>query len=141
MDKTDRALLRLLQADARASVTSLARELGLARATVQHHMSRLESGGIIAGYTVRLGEEFGRRQIRSHVLIRVEARKNREVANGLRRLPDVRSLYAINGEFDMIAIVTADTTDQIDRTLDAIGEMEGVEKTNSAIVLSTKFQR
>ncbi|PWG74280.1 AsnC family transcriptional regulator, partial [Enterococcus hirae] len=56
MDDTDKRLLAALAANARASVTDLARRLGLARTTVQTRLDRLESSGAIAGYTVRLGD-------------------------------------------------------------------------------------
>ncbi|MCK5574732.1 MAG: Lrp/AsnC family transcriptional regulator, partial [Sphingomonadales bacterium] len=57
MDATDQKLLSLLRENARASTSALARDLGLSRSTVQDRINRLEKRGIVAGYTVRLGEE------------------------------------------------------------------------------------
>jgi DNA-binding Lrp family transcriptional regulator len=54
VDDTDRALIALLRNDARASVASLAKALGVARGTVQNRMGRLAANGTIVGYTVRL---------------------------------------------------------------------------------------
>jgi hypothetical protein len=42
---------------------------------------------------------------------------------------------------DCLALIEADTTDEIDRVLDAIGLIPGVEKTQSSLVLSVKFDR
>jgi DNA-binding Lrp family transcriptional regulator len=58
LDPTDRRLLALLQADAREPVSSLARKLDLARSTVQERIARLERTHVIAGYTIRTGEDF-----------------------------------------------------------------------------------
>jgi hypothetical protein len=42
---------------------------------------------------------------------------------------------------DCLALIEADTTDEIDSVLDAIGSIQGVEKTQSSLVLSVKFDR
>ena len=52
MDDTDRALIALLRNDARASIASLAKALGVARGTVQNRMARLKSDGTIVFHFV-----------------------------------------------------------------------------------------
>lgn len=138
---TDRKLLNLLRADARESVSSLARKLDLARSTVQERIARLERTGIIAGYTIRSGEDFAERQIAAHVMISVDPKMAASVTADLKKMPEVRSLAAISGTFDMMAEVAAETTAKIDGILDAIGRLKGVQKTMSSIVLSVKFER
>ena len=54
LDETDRALLRLLSEDARASHRQLARTLGLAQGTVTNRLRRLEEEGVIKGYSAVL---------------------------------------------------------------------------------------
>jgi DNA-binding Lrp family transcriptional regulator len=141
LDDTDRKLLSLLRADARESVSALARKLDLARSTVQERIARLERTGIIAGYTIRSGEDFAERQIAAHVMISVDPKMAASVTADLKKMPEVRSLAAISGTFDMMAEVAAETTARIDAILDAIGRLKGVQKTMSSIVLSVKFQR
>jgi DNA-binding Lrp family transcriptional regulator len=141
LDDTDRKLLNLLRADARESVSALARKLDLARSTVQERIARLERAGIIAGYTIRSGEDFAERQIAAHVMISVDPKMAAPVTADLKKMPEVRSLAAISGTFDMMAEVAAETTAKIDTTLDAIGRLKGVQKTMSSIVLSVKFER
>lgn len=141
LDDTDRKLLNLLRADARESVSALARKLELARSTVQERIARLERMGVIAGYTIRSGEDFAERQIAAHVMISVDPKMAASVTGDLKKMPEVRSLAAISGTFDMMAEVAAETTAKIDTTLDAIGHLKGVQKTMSSIVLSVKFER
>ncbi len=141
MDAKDRELIRLLQGDARLTTTALAKELDLSRATVQSRIARLEAQGIIRGYTVRVSYEIEQRQIRAHVMISVYPKQNAEVSAALVKQAGVRALYAISGEYDLIAIVAAEGTEEIDQIIDAVGQLDGVERTNSSIVLSTKFQR
>jgi len=141
LDSTDRELLALLRADAREPVSSLARKLDLARSTVQERISRLERAQVIAGYTIRTGETFAERQIAAHVMISVDPKMAASLTADLKKMPEVRSLAAISGTFDMMAEVAAETTARIDTILDAIGHLKGVQKTMSSIVLSVKFER
>jgi uncharacterized protein with GYD domain len=53
----------------------------------------------------------------------------------------VRSLAAVSGAHDMMAVVEADTAARMDAVLDRIGKANGVARTVSSIVLSEKFAR
>ncbi len=141
LDATDRELLALLRANAREPVSALARKLDLARSTVQERIARLERSRVIAGYTIRTGEDFAERQIAAHVMISVDPKMAASLTADLKKMPEVRSLSAISGAFDMMAEVAAETTARIDTILDAIGHLKGVQKTMSSIVLSVKFER
>jgi DNA-binding Lrp family transcriptional regulator len=141
MDQRDQQLVRLLKENARASTTSLAQAMGLSRSTVQDRLQKLEKSGTITGYTVRIADNIERRMIKAHVMIAVDPKHRAEVNATLRQLSNISSLYAINGAFDLIAILTTETTQEVDKTLDMMGEMDGIVRTQSAIVLSTKFER
>ena len=54
LDDTDREILSILRADARTPVAVLAQRLRIARGTAQARLRKLEEGGVITGYTVRL---------------------------------------------------------------------------------------
>lgn len=141
MDETDRKLLALLQADAREPVSSIARKLGVSRSTIQSRIARLEASDVIGGYTVRLADDYARARIRAHVLITVAPKLAPRVDAELKKMPEVTSLYSISGVNDLIAIVAADTTAEMDSVIDSIGRISGIERTTTSIVLSTKFER
>jgi DNA-binding Lrp family transcriptional regulator len=141
IDATDQRILALLREDARASTSKLGRKLGLSRTTVQSRIERLLERGVIAGFTVRLSDEMVRGQIRAHVMIKALPKLASRVEAELRRLPEVRKLYAISGAHDFIAVLVADSVRAIDGLLDRIGVLEGVDRTDSSIVLSTRIDR
>lgn len=141
MDDIDRKLIVLLQADAREPTSSLARKLGLSRSTVQDRMIRLEQRKIVGGYTIRFNEDYGRRRIRAHVMISLNPKFSDRITHALKQMLAVKSLHAVSGQYDLIAILEADTTEEIDASLDEIGRIPGIEKTMSSIVLSTKLER
>ena len=93
----DEALLSLLREDARASTAQIARRLGLSRTTVQSRIERLQRNGVIAGYTVRLGEDFERDRIRALVMVTVLPKQMPAVVEALRGMPEVRSLRSVSG--------------------------------------------
>jgi len=140
MDATDQKLITLLKNNGRESTTKLARMIGLSRSTVQDRISRLEDRGIIAGYTIRFNEDYQRRQITAHVLIQLNPKFADQILHNLKKIPLIKAVYAVSGIYDMIALVKAETTEEIDGALDGIGRLDGIEKTTSSIVLSTKFE-
>jgi len=141
MDDTDGALIAKLRENARASTAALARSLGLSRTTVQSRLERLERSGVIAGYTVRLSEAFERSLIHAYVMLTVAPKQAVSVIAAARRMPEVRRLQSVSGGFDLIALAAAPSVRDMDRLIDALGALEGVERTMSSIVLSTKIER
>jgi DNA-binding Lrp family transcriptional regulator len=141
MDDADEALLARLRENARTPTAELARSLGLSRTTVQSRLERLERSGVITGYTVRLSDARTRGLIQAYVWITVTPRGAAAVIAALRRSPFVRLLQSVSGPFDMVAVVSAPTVEQIESLIDQVGEMEGVERTTTSIVLSTKIDR
>ncbi|RMH48447.1 MAG: Lrp/AsnC family transcriptional regulator [Alphaproteobacteria bacterium] len=141
MDDTDKQLLSLLGANARASVSTLARRLGVARSTVQARLERLERSGTIAGYTVRLGDAARAERIRATVLIQLEPRATPQVLRRLQPMTAVERVHTTSGRFDLILEVAADTTRDLDAILDEIGAVPGVRSSESLIHLSTRIDR
>ena len=140
-DQMDRQLLTLLQANARASTAELARLLGVARTTVVARLARLEVSGVIVGYTVRLGSDAADRGVQAFVGITVSPKAGREVVKRMTALPELRQLASVSGEFDYMALLRADSTMRLDALLDEIGDIDGVLKTTSSVVLALRVDR
>ena len=138
---SDAKLLSLLKANAREPTASLARKLGLARSTVQERIARLEREGTIKSYTVRLSEDAERENLHAVVMITTDPKQADRVAAELKRMTEVRSLSAVSGAYDMVAMVETDTTARMDAIIDRIGRAHGVARTVSSIILSEKFTR
>jgi len=140
IDEIDRALMALLAENARASVTTLALKLGVARTTVQARLERLESHKVIAGYTLRLGQS-AHPLIRATALVSIEPRTGPTVLQRLRALPQVETVHTTSGRFDLIVQIAAQSTQDLDETLDEIGAAKGVRSSESLVHLSTKIDR
>ncbi|MCA1327009.1 Lrp/AsnC family transcriptional regulator [Herbaspirillum sp. alder98] len=141
LDETDRNLIALLQLSARDSVANLARKLGVARTTVVARLARLEQNGVIAGYTVKLGQEVSDNALRAYVGITIEPKSARDVLKQFRRMPEIEMLCSVSGEFDYVAWLRATSAERLDQLLDEIGQIEGVSRTTTSIVLALKIER
>lgn len=142
MDKTlsDR-LLAKLRANARTSTTELARSLNVSRSTVQSRLRALEESDVIHSYTVVLGESYRAKLTRAHVLVAVQQRLTARLNRQIESIPQIVGLHAISGEFDLIVEVEADGLQALNQVLDQISALEGVERTQTSVILETRFQR
>jgi DNA-binding Lrp family transcriptional regulator len=140
-DDLDRRLLALLQANARTSTADLARALGVARTTVVARLQRLERDGTIVGYTTRLARDTQHPDVQAHVGIVVEPKRARDVVRALQRMPELIWLASVSGEVDYRAVLRAESTLRLDALLDEIGEIDGVVRTTTSIVLAVRIER
>jgi DNA-binding Lrp family transcriptional regulator len=141
MDMIDEKLLLALREDGRASTAKLARLVGRSRTSVQSRIERLQKQGVIVGFGVLLAPEHGLGAVRAHVMIKVGPKETRAVTAALRSIPQVRVLHSVSGDVDLIAVAAAASVAEMDEVIDRVGALDGVERTNSFIILSTKFER
>jgi DNA-binding Lrp family transcriptional regulator len=137
MDDTDRQLLALLRDDARMPIVTLAKQLRVARATVQNRIARMEADGTIVGYAVRLRPEAEAHRIRASMAIAVDGAQGEAVRRTLRGHPNVTALHTTNGRWDLIAELRADTLEAFDKVLNTIRSIPGIANTETSILLST----
>ncbi len=137
----DEKLLAMLRTNARASVSDLARALDLSRSTVQSRMQKLEETGVIKGYSVEYGDAYLSSMVSAHVSIKVKQKLTTKTNIELKHIDAITELYAISGEYDLIAVVQAQSLEKLSHLLDDIGNLDGVERTTSSVILETKFKR
>ncbi|MCP3674288.1 MAG: Lrp/AsnC family transcriptional regulator [Gammaproteobacteria bacterium] len=141
MDIKDKKLISLLLENARASTSDLARRMGLSRTAVQERIKKLEARGIITGYTIKLSSEMENKVLTSHVTVQIDPKTENEVIQQIKTIPSANSLYTISGEFDLIVILRAESTTELDSALSQLINIDGVNRTKTSIILSTKFER
>jgi DNA-binding Lrp family transcriptional regulator len=141
LDNLDQQLIELLKVNARLPVVTLAKSLGCARSTVQLRLKALEDNGVISGYTVSVKKRQKDSSIRAMVLISSDSKTEFDVIKGLTRRHEIVKLYSISGRYDLCAILTTESTQELDAIIDKIRAIKGVVDTFSTIVLSTKLDR
>ena len=141
MDNLDRHLIALLSENSRTATSEISRRLGVSRSTVQSRIDRLVRDGLIERFTVEVGREYESRLVEAHVLIKVDQAQTGIAHAGLRRISQVTAIYAISGEYDLIAVIAAESTVELNRLLDSVASLDGITRTNSSVVLETILQR
>lgn len=137
LDDLDRRLIAELRTNGREPVASLAKTLGVTRATVNNRLARLVASGTVLGFTVRIREEAETDVIRAITLIEVEGRSTDDVIRKLRGFPEVQALHSTNGGWDLVADLRASTLTEFDRLLGRIRSIEGVVNSETSILLSS----
>jgi DNA-binding Lrp family transcriptional regulator len=140
-DAKDRQLISLLRVNARESLTNLAKRLGVSRSAVQQRLARLERDRVVAGYTVVMGDGAMPGTLKAHALVEIDARHLAGIVRALRGMPEVRRCSTASGPFDLVVTVEAMTAERLDQTLDAIGQLTGVKRTATTVLLTDKFER
>ncbi len=137
LDGTDRRLIAELRRDARASVSTIAARLGLARATVKARMDRLIANRTIERFTVELNTAEALEIVRAIVLIRLEGSMSRAVIRSLADLPEIVRLSSTNGVWDLVAELECASLQSFDAVLRRVREVRGVTSSESCLLLDT----
>ena len=137
MDDLDRRLVAHLGAKARNPPAALAKQLKVSRGTVQNRLDRLQAGGTLLGFTIRLGEADDGARVRAVTTIQIEGGRMAGVIAALRAIPALKAVHSTNGRWDLVAELDAPHLAAFSAALDAIRAVEGVVATESSLLLTT----
>ena len=141
MDGLDTRLLLALQRDGRASVSELADILGVTRTTVRARMDRRRAEGEITGFTVTTRAEVAPTAIRGLMMLGIEGRGTERIMSRVAAMAEVRAVHSTNGTWDLIVEIGTDTLEAFDKVLFAIRRMDGVTRSETNLLLSTRKGR
>jgi DNA-binding Lrp family transcriptional regulator len=137
MDETDRHLLSLLRQDARLSIAALSHKLAVSRGTVTNRIAKLQSTGVIVGYTVRVRPDVQHSEIKAWMGIAVDGNQTRAVIASLLGEPGVATLHDTNGRWDLLAELRAENLQDLAKVLERIRLVKGISNTETSIHLET----
>lgn len=134
-DKTDEKIIEFLRNDSRESFVDIGKKLKLSESAVRRRVKNLVDSGTIKKFTVEIGE---RNTTSAFVLISVESSiDTSKVSSKISKLPGVKTVYEITGQYDITVIITAQNINEINACIDALRKVPGVTDTNSVIILRT----
>lgn len=138
MDELDQRLLAALKRDGRASLSELAADLSVTRTTVRARMSRLVASGEIAGFTVLTRNDVAASPVRGLMMLEIEGRGTERIMQRLTGMPQVMAVHSTNGAWDLILELGTDTLETLDETLLAIRRIDGITRSETNLLLSTR---
>ncbi len=138
MDKLDSQLIAALRRDGRASLSVLAADLKVTRATVRARMDRLQASGDIAGFTVLTRADIVPHPVRGLMMLETAGRGADRAMPRLRAMAAVTAVHSTNGTWDLIAEIGTDTLESFDAVLTAIRQIDGVTRSETSLLLSSR---
>jgi Lrp/AsnC family transcriptional regulator for asnA, asnC and gidA len=141
LDETDRAILRILQEDARTPFSEIARRIDMSSATVHDRVGRMEEAGVIEGYHAKVNPREVGLGTSALVGLRVEQGREEDALDRLRELDGVQEVHLTTGEWDvMLRVYAADTDALRDLMFDNIAEIEGFSRSQTMVILGTDYE-
>ncbi|MCF6232536.1 MAG: Lrp/AsnC family transcriptional regulator [Rhodobacteraceae bacterium] len=141
LNHKDEQMIALLRQDGRMAVSELARRLAVSRTAAQVRLAKLERNGVITGYGAVMSPAYLQDRVRALVMMKFPPDRRAGIEQALNEMAQVTSLYSISGVFDLAGVVSARSMAELDRTIDTIGCLEGIDETMSSVILSTKIDR
>ncbi|MDQ6433301.1 Lrp/AsnC family transcriptional regulator [Mesorhizobium sp. LHD-90] len=137
MDTLDEKLVTLLRHDARRSISDIAIDLGVSRATVRSRMERLEKSGDIIGYTVILRADAVDQRVRGIMMIEIEGHAADRVIRALGGFPEVSAIHTTNGRWDLVVEIGTTSLTELDAVLRRIRLIAGITGSETSLLLAT----
>lgn len=137
MDELDEKLVTLLRHNGRRSISDLAVDLKVSRATIRARMEKLEREGGILGYTVILRADAVELPVRGITMVEIEGRVTDRVVQTLGGFPEVSAIHTTNGRWDLIIELGAQTLTDFDHVLRRIRLVPGITSSETNLLLAT----
>ncbi|ROQ67653.1 DNA-binding Lrp family transcriptional regulator [Streptomyces sp. 840.1] len=135
LDPIDRAILRLLQTDGRASIRSVADRVHVSRANAYARINRLIDDGVIRGFSARVNHERAGQGASAYITLKIVQNSWRTVREQLQALPGATHIALVSGDFDVLLLVhTQDNQSLRDLVLTRIQSIPEVLSTRTLLV-------
>lgn len=135
VDETDRAIIRVLRADGRVSVRTLAEQVHISRANAYARLERLRETGVITGFSADVAPEHLGLGTSAYVSVSIEQNTWKPVAAALRQVPCVERVALVGAEFDALVTVRCQDNHELrDTVLERIQAIPGVKATRTWLI-------
>ena len=140
LDELDARLLLLLTDEPRLGVLECSRRLGVARGTVQARLDKLIARGVLCGFPPALDLAAMGYGLTAFAVVEIAQGFRSEVAEHLAAIPEVCEVHATTGQGDLHVRMVARSNDDLQRVVDEVVAVPGVQRTSTAIALSTPIE-
>jgi Lrp/AsnC family leucine-responsive transcriptional regulator len=138
MDDIDKKIVKLLSANARATLSELAGEIALSLPAISERLKKLEASGVIRQYTTILDPAKLNKHLMALMFLRFDNPKHGDRFAELSKAePEIKECYYITGDFDYSLKILTENTGTLEKLLTRIKNAPGVVKTQTIVILST----
>jgi DNA-binding Lrp family transcriptional regulator len=141
VDELDARIIELFAAEPRIGVLECSRRLGVARGTVQARLDRMARRGVIRGFGPDIDPAAVGYGVTAFVTLQIRQPGGHDpVAERLAAIPEVIEAHTITGTADMLIRIVARSNQDLQRVIDVIVDVAGVERASTAISLATQIR-
>ncbi len=135
VDDIDERIMELLEEDARMTYVEIGKMVGLSEGAVRNRIQSLTSTGVIKRFTIEKSTSHG---VSAVTMLAVDpSTPTYKVSKSVSMLEGVERVYEVTGEYDILLVSSSVNIDGINQCIEDIRKINGVEKTNTIIVLRT----
>ena len=121
------------------SVTQMSHELAVSRVTIDSHIKKMETSGVITSYTVTLGAEEFRHNVSGWIMINVLANEEENIITKMISMPEITRLHTTNGRWDLAAEIQTSTLEAFDTAISRLRQIPGIKDTDTSLLLSSRI--
>jgi DNA-binding Lrp family transcriptional regulator len=140
IDELDARLISAMCDTPRAGVMELARQLSVARGTVQARLDKLQQRGVIRGFDPDLDLRAMGYEVLAFVSLEIAQGRLEDVVDHLRKIPEVLEIHTVTGPGDLHCRVVARTNDHLQTVIGRVLEAQGINRTATQIALTEQLR-
>ncbi|GGA94994.1 Lrp/AsnC family transcriptional regulator [Puia dinghuensis] len=144
LDEKDRAILRLLQENAKITVREIAAKVHLSTTPVHERIRRLEETGVIRQYATLLDHSKVKKGLLAICYVSLKEHNKKSGAKFIKTMQEmgeVLECYIISGEFDFMLKVAVESMDAYyDFHVNKLGQVENIGHVQSTFVMGVVKQ-
>lgn len=140
IDDLDARLITALATTPRAGVMELARQLGVARGTVQARLDKLQRRGVVTGFSPDLDLRALGYEVLAFVTLEILQGRLQDVIEHLANIPEVIEAHATTGPGDLHCRVVARTNEHLQTVINKILAVTGISRTTTQIALTEQLR-
>lgn len=135
LDDVDRTILKMLLENSRVPYTRIAEKVGMSEPAIKKRVEKLVKEGIIESFTIEVDPWKLGKSLIALVFINASPGKHRAVAETISKIEEVTEVNIVTGQFDMMAKIVCDNPRHFEKTIQKIGSIPEVLKTESFVVI------
>jgi len=143
IDNVDLKILSILQHNAKKPFTEVAKQAYVSSGTIHVRMNKLEQMGVVKGASLDLNlAKLGYTVSAFLGVFLAKSSLYDKVARQLEKIPEITSIHYTTGNYSMFVRIYAKSTDHLKDILhDSIQKVEGIERTETFIILEETLSR
>jgi Lrp/AsnC family transcriptional regulator, leucine-responsive regulatory protein len=141
LDDTDRRILAQLQEDCKVPLAQVGKRVGLSAPSVMERIRRLEEAGMVRGYCGLLDSRKVGLDVTAFIGMSMSPMVIDSFESQLENIDEVLECHHVTGAYTMLLKVKTQNTQTLERLISRLRLMEGVLRSETLVVLSTRMER